>query len=79
MAEADIGTAANIEEREFGAALSSSEVPKGSGFGELIGAEEGLRRLEDYVTKGPIEDWAGAVGESDTLDIEGISRSDLRD
>lgn len=55
------------------------EHSKGSGFGELLNIEEGRRRLSEYATKGPIEEWAGPVAGSSLLSECGIARSTLHD
>ena len=55
------------------------DVPRGSGFGELVDSEEGERRLDAYVTKGALEDWAGPVAGSTALHERGIARSTLHD
>lgn len=53
---------------------------KGSGFGELLDLEEGRRRLADYTSDVPLEDWAGPVaGSSSLMDDMGIARSTLHD
>lgn len=55
------------------------EPRKGSGFGELVGIEEGRRRLSAYATKVPLEEWAGPVAGSSALHERGIARSTLHD
>lgn len=55
------------------------EPRKGAGFGELIDLEEGRRRLSDYATKAPLEEWAGPVAGSSALHERGIARSTLHD
>src|SRR3546814_19512416 len=49
------------------------EPRKGAGFGELIDLEEGRRRLSDYATKAPLEEWAGPVAGSSALHERGIA------
>src|SRR3546814_18856471 len=56
---------------------SEVEPLKGSGFGELVDAEEGRRRLSAYATKAPLEAWAGPVAGSSALHNRGIARSTL--
>src|SRR3546814_11659100 len=58
---------------------SEVEPLKGSGFGELVDAEEGRRRLSAYATKAPLEEWAGPVAGSSALHNRGIARSTLHD
>ena len=54
------------------------ERSKGSGFGELISIEEGRRRLAEYATPVPIEEWAGPVAGPVELERDhGIPRSTL--
>jgi len=56
------------------------EPRKGTGFGELVGVEEGRRRLADYATDVPLEEWAGPMAGSSTLMQDmGIARSTLHD
>lgn len=56
------------------------EPRKGTGFGELIDIEEGRRRLADYATDVPLEEWAGPLAGSSTLMQDmGIARSTLHD
>jgi hypothetical protein len=56
------------------------EPRKGAGFGELLDIEEGRRRLADYATDVPLEDWAGPVAGSTILMLEmKIARSTLHD
>ncbi|WP_157219177.1 antitoxin Xre/MbcA/ParS-like domain-containing protein [Flavisphingomonas formosensis] len=56
------------------------EPRKGTGFGELIDAEEGRRRLAGYAVDVPLEDWAGPLAGSSALMTKmGIARSTLHD
>lgn len=56
------------------------EASKGSGFGEILNPEEGKRRLADYATHIPLEEWAGPVAGSSVLMSDlGIARSTLHD
>ena len=54
------------------------EVSKGAGFGELISADEGQRRLDEFARPKQIEQWAGPI--AGPVELErgyGISRSTL--
>lgn len=56
------------------------EFRKGTGFGELIDIDEGRRRLAEYATDVPLEEWAGPLAGSSTLmQDKGIARSTLHD
>src|SRR3546814_12030772 len=46
---------------------SEVEPLKGSGFGELVDAEEGRRRLSASATKAPLAEWAGPGAGSSAL------------
>ena len=68
------------DERITIAGPTESEPRKGTGFGELIDLEEGRRRLADYATDVPLEEWAGPTAGSSTLMQDmGIARSTLHD
>lgn len=54
------------------------EDSKGTGFGELLSAEEGHRRLAEYATPMRLEEWAGRVAGPVELERDhGIRRSTL--
>ncbi|MDB5737918.1 MAG: hypothetical protein JWO65_1586 [Sphingomonas bacterium] len=56
------------------------EPRKGTGFGELVDIGEGRRRLADYATDVPLEEWAGPLaGSSVLMNDMGIARSTLHD
>lgn len=56
------------------------EVSRGAGLGQLVGIEEGRRRLADFATPVRLEDWAGPVaGPGDIEKKFGTKRSTLHD
>lgn len=56
------------------------ETRKGTGLGELVDIKEGRRRLSEYAIDVPLENWAGPLAGSSTLNQDmGIARSTLHD
>ncbi|MCB8879637.1 DUF2384 domain-containing protein [Acidisoma cellulosilytica] len=65
-----------------GAAKDHADAPveqsKGTGLGETLSLEEGLARLDGYITPRPLESWAGRVaGAGEIAQSFGVPRQTL--